>query len=216
MSKRTARGSRLPDSFADALGCPRPSSSKKANASSKTGKTGQDKKKSSSKANDLLKNPKSADASEDTPHASCKTPRMMKLIENDKDKNLVIMAGKSRIPEQLRGREPLSRMTRRGLGEEFYDVDDTTVVNITELAIEYEAAEVLDRFNACSCDKCVEVFSQIRASKVPARFARISTSHRTASRELAERVIPMRKIVLSEMTHELICNKQRCFHDEEL
>lgn len=215
MSNRTARGSKLPDSFADALGCPRPSSSKKAKAASSP-KTGREVKKSPSKPNnDIRKKAKSADISEGGTHTSLKTPQVMKLIENDKDSNLVIMAGKSRIPEQLRGRESLSRMMKRGLGEEFSDVDDTTVVNITELAIEYEAAEILDRFNACSCDKCVEVFSQRIAAKVPARFARISKSHRNGSRELAERVLPMRKIVLSEMIRELICNKTRCFHNEE-
>lgn len=218
MSNRTARGSKLPDSFADALGCPRPSSSKKtkAAASSKTEKSSRDGKRSASNANNApRKKVKSADSSEGGARTTFKTPQVMRLIENDKDSNLVIMAGKSRIPEQLRGRESLSRMMKRGLGEEFSDVDDTTVVNITELAIEYEAAEILDRFNACSCDKCVEVFSRRIAAKVPARFARISKSHRNGSRELAERVLPMRKIVLSEMIRELICNKSRCFHNEE-
>lgn len=208
MSKRTARGSKLPDSLADAMGCPRPSSSQKAKAAASP-------KRTASRANDTRKKTRPADIADDGTHSSCKTPQVMKLIESDKNSNLVIMAGKSRIPEQLRGRESLSRMMKRGLGEEFSDVDDTTVVNITEIAIEYEAAEILDRFNACSCDRCVEVFSQRIAAKVPARFARISTSHRNGSRELAERVLPMRKIVLSEMIHELICNKERCFHDDQ-
>ena len=209
MSKSTSRGSKLPDSFADALGCPRPSSSKKAKTASKSGTKSQKTNKPRSKAAETKR------SAEDKPHSSIKTPHLLKLIENDNDHNLVIMAGKSRIPEQLRGRESLSRMMRRGLGEEFSDVDDTTVVNITELAIEYEAAAVLDRFNACSCDRCVEVFSQRIAAKVPARFARISQSNRYGSRELAERVLPMRKVVLSEMIRELIGNKSRCFHDEK-
>lgn len=214
MSNRTARGSKLPDRLADAVGCPRPSSSK-ATKSTASKKTGRDGKKSTAKAIGSHKKVKPADIAEDAAHASCKTPQVMKLIESDKKNNLVIMAGKSRVPEQLRGRESLSRVMRRGLGEEFSDIDDTTVVNITELAIEYEAAEILDRFNACSCDKCVEVFSRKIAERVPARFARISKSHRNGSRELAERVLPMRKTVLSEMIRELICNKKRCFHDEQ-
>ena len=216
MSKRTSHSSKLPDSLAEAIGCPRPSSSKKASAASKS-KSGRGEKKLLSKGNnDSRRKKRPADYfPEEAAHSSCKTPQVMRLIENDKDSNLVIMAGKSRIPEQLRGRESLSRMMRRGLGEEFSDVDDTTVVNITELAIEYEAAEILDRFNACSCDKCVEVFSKRIAAKVPARFARISKSHRNGSRELAERVQPMRKTVLSEMIRELICNKERCFHGDE-
>ncbi len=213
MSNRAARGSKLPDRLADAVGCPRPSSSK-TGRSSATPKTGSSSKKQASKASVQRKKANPAELSADGIHSSCKTPQVMKLIESDKNSNLVIMAGKSRVPDQLRGRESLSRMMRRGLGEEFSDADDTTVVNITELAIEYEAAEILDRFNACSCDKCVEVFSKRIAERVPARFARISKSHRNGSRELAERVLPMRKTVLSEMIRELICNKQRCFHDE--
>lgn len=213
MSNRTARGSKLPDRLADAVGCPRPNSSKRGNSSASK-KTGSNSKKPVSKAGVQRKKASPADMAADGIHSSCKTPQVMKLIESDKNNNLVIMAGKSRVPDQLRGRESLSRMMRRGLGEEFSDADDTTVVNITELAIEYEAAEILDRFNACSCDKCVEVFSRRIAERVPARFARISKSHRNGSRELAERVLPMRKTVLSEMIRELICNKQRCFHDE--
>lgn len=213
MSNRTAHGSKLPDSLAEAVGCPRPSHSKTAGSAAHK-KSGRDGKKPPSKASGSRKKDRSADIAADGIHASCKTPQVMKLIESDKKNNLVIMAGKSRVPEQLRGRESLSRVMRRGLGEEFSDADDTTVVNITELAIEYEAAEILDRFNACSCDKCVEVFSRRIAEKVPARFARISKSHRSGSRELAERVLSMRKVVLSEMIRELICDKRRCFHDE--
>lgn len=147
---------------------------------------------------------------------SNKTPQVMKLLEQDKNAaNPVILAGKSRIPRQLSGREPLSKVLRRELGEEFSDIEGTVVVNITQLSIEYQAPEVLDRFNACSCDKCVEVFSAIIAQRVPARFARISkAAQRRGSRELTERMEPVRRKVLSEMIRELIGNKKRCFHDE--
>lgn len=144
-----------------------------------------------------------------------KTPQVMRLIEQNKDSaNPVILAGKSRVPKQLRGREPLSRLMRAELGEEFSDREDSVVVNLTEAAIEYEAPEILDRFNACSCHKCVEVFSRRISEKVPARFARINKTARSGQRELRERMEPVRKIVLSEMIKELIGNKKRCFHDE--
>ncbi|MCH5205499.1 MAG: hypothetical protein J1F09_01015 [Oscillospiraceae bacterium] len=152
--------------------------------------------------------------------SGCKTPQVMKLVEDNKSKaNQVIMAGKSQIPEQLRKREPLSRIMKRDvssdLNEAFSDAQDTVVVNITELAIEYEAPEILDRFNACSCDKCVEVFCRMMSEKVPARFARVNKfTRRTPTRELKDRVEPMRRIVLTAMIRELICNKKRCFHDE--
>ncbi|MDE7399102.1 MAG: hypothetical protein K2N06_06185 [Oscillospiraceae bacterium] len=147
-----------------------------------------------------------------------KTPQVMRLVERDKrgkGANLVLMAGKSRVPKSLRGKEPLSGFA----AGEFEDSADTIVVNITELAINYEAPLILDRFNACSCDKCVEVFSMRIAERVPVRFARVNRAAQYCSlaerNELSERVDPMRKIVLAEMTRELIGNKKRCFHDEK-
>lgn len=145
-----------------------------------------------------------------------KTPQVMRLVEQNKNAvNPVILAGKSRVPKQLRGREPLSRVMRMDIAGELIErEEDSVVVNLTEAAIEYEAPEILDRFNACSCHKCVEVFSRRISEKVPARFARINRSARSGSRELRERMEPVRKIVLSEMIRELIGNKKRCFHDE--
>lgn len=138
---------------------------------------------------------------------SCKTPQVMKLIEDDSDE-LVIYAGKSRVPKLLRGRESLSRLSRRSAVE-----NETEVVNITELVIKHEAADILDRFNACSCEKCVEVFSEIISQRIPVRYARISRSELGLD-ILPERAVPMRKAVHSEMIRELICNKKRCFHDK--
>lgn len=145
-----------------------------------------------------------------------KTPQVLKLLEQDKNaSNPVILAGKSRIPRQLSGREPLSRILKREMGEEFSDIEGTVVVNITQMAIEFLAPEILDRFNACSCDKCVEEFSRIIAERVPVRFARISKGAQyRGSHELTERMEPARKMALSEMIRELIGNKKRCFHDE--
>ena len=145
-----------------------------------------------------------------------KTPQVMRLLKQDKSSsNPVILAGKSRIPRQLSGREPLSRLLKREMGEEFSDIDGTVVVNLTQLALEYEAPIILDRFNACSCDRCVDEFTRIIAERVPVRFARISkSSQRFGSPELTERMEPMRRMVLTEMVRELIGNKKRCFHDE--
>lgn len=147
--------------------------------------------------------------------SACKTPQVMKLVEQSLDVNPVLLAGKSRIPSKLRGKQSLTRIMRGGLGDEFRDDEGTVVVNITELAIEWEAPVVLDRFNACSCDKCVEIFSRIIAEKVPVRFARVNKNGRDLSnRELAQRVEPMRKTVVSQMTRELIGSRKRCFHND--
>lgn len=157
---------------------------------------------------------KNAAQKADEQRTSCKTPQVMKLVERVNGANPVLLAGKSRVPTRLRGREPLTRIMRRDLGEEFDDTEDTVVVNITELAIESEAPVILDRFNACSCDKCVKVFSRMVAEKVPVRFARVSKNSRGLdSRELSERVEPMRKAVQTEMIRVLIGSKKRCFHD---
>lgn len=151
------------------------------------------------------------------PERSNKTPQVMRLLEQNKGSaNPVILAGKSRIPSRLAGREPLSRILRRDLGEEFSEfdgADGTVVVNLTQLALEHEAPLILDRFNACSCDKCVEVISSAVAKRVPVRFARVKKSSRHGGGELMERMEPVRKMVLTEMIRELIGNKKRCFHD---
>lgn len=143
---------------------------------------------------------------DDANRTSCKTPQVMKLIEDDSDE-LVIYAGKSRVPKLLRGRESLSRLSRKSADNE------TEVVNITELVIKHEAADILDRFNACSCEKCVQVFSEMISQRIPVRYARISRSELELD-ELPERAVPMRKVVLPEMIRELICNKKRSFHDK--
>ncbi len=182
---------------------------KRNNASGKSDKpgSGESKKRSPKKKADEQK--------PDEQHTACKTPHVMKLVECTNDVNPVILAGKSRVPSRLRGRESLTRMMRRGLGEEFADEENTVVVNITELAIEQEAPVILDRFNACSCDKCVEIFSRMIAEKVPVRFARVNKIGRDLeNRELSERAAPMRKIVLTEMIKVLIGSKKRCFHDD--
>lgn len=186
---------------------PKSSKSKKAENSSKT---------YANSAKQSQKNEKSEQKEAVEQRSACKTPQVMRLVEKGIDVNPVLLAGKSRIPSRLRGKEPLTKLMRRGLGEEFDYSENSLVVNITELAIEQEAPIILDRFNACSCDKCVEEFSKIIAGKVPVRFARIDKNGRSPdNRDLSERVAPMRKVVLTEMIKELIGSKKRCFHDDK-
>ncbi len=154
-------------------------------------------------------------AKSDENAVSCKTPQVMKLISDDSDSNPVIVAGKSRIPTRLRGREPLSRVLKRQLHGEPLETGEADVVNLTEIAVKYEAPLILDRFNACSCEKCVGIFSEIMLKKVPARFARITKSSAEArARDLNDRVEPVRKVVQIAMIRELIVSKKRLFHDE--
>lgn len=146
---------------------------------------------------------------------SCKTPQVMRLISDDSFTNPVIAAGKSRIPTRLRGREPLSSALKRQLHGEPLEQGEAEVVNLTEIAVKYEAPLILDRFNACSCEKCVKIFSEMVLTKVPARFARITKSSPEArARELNNRVEPVRKTVQVAMIRELIGCKKRLFHNE--
>lgn len=146
---------------------------------------------------------------------SCKTPQVMKLVAEESDENTVIAAGKSRIPARLKGKEPLSRMVKREVQGEFFEPSEVEVVNLTELAVQYEAPQILDRFNACSCEKCVAVFSEMVLKKLPARFARITkTKLGIRSRELSGRVEPVREMVQITMIRELIRSRKRIFHDE--
>lgn len=139
----------------------------------------------------------------------------MKLVEKSKGKNQVIEAGKSHIPSKLKGRLPLSKIAKNEGCDDAFEQGVVEIVNLTELAVKYEAPQVLDRFNACSCDKCVEIFSEIVLKKVPARFARITKSKLgIRSRELNGRVEPVKKIVQDVMIRELIGSKKRIFHDE--
>ncbi|MDE6031536.1 MAG: hypothetical protein K2G32_07955, partial [Oscillospiraceae bacterium] len=152
--------------------------------------------------------------------ASSRTPQVMKLVQPQGDMvNPVIIAGKSRIPQQLRGRAPLSRIMRREaqeiFGEALYtDPNELITVDLTELVIKENAGELLRRFNACCCDKCIEELSRRAAEKVPSRFARVTRAVlEQGSPELDEQKEPLKKSALSAMIRELIGNKRRHFHN---
>ena len=150
---------------------------------------------------------------------SSKTPQVMRLVEKNTKVNPGILAGKSTVPRQLRGREPLSKLMKRDTPSTYFENEDVEVVNISELAIKLEAPEILDRFNACSCSKCVAVFTEKVSQKVQPRFARVARrgsmgNNNARMSELYGRVEQMRKVVLPEMIREIIGSKKRWFHDE--
>lgn len=155
------------------------------------------------------KRAKSAPKSEKRPSqseksASSKTPQVMRLVKMQSEVNPVIIAGKSAIPRQLRGVEPLSRIMRREADAVF----GGEVVDLTKRLCDENAALILRRFNACCCEKCVERLSQITQERLTARFVR------TGSREYEELQEPLRKAVLTQMIRELLGSRRRSFHDE--
>ena len=175
-------------------------------------------KKSAEKSADV-KSKQNADEKTDKAGTGSKTPQVMKLIEPLGDVNPVIIAGKSRIPQQLRGKAPLSRIMRREaaeiFGEAFYtDPNEVLTVNLTELVIKESAGELLRRFNACCCDKCIEELSCRAAEKVPSRFVRVTRAElERGISELEEQKEPLRKSALSAMIRELLGNKRRHCHN---
>ncbi len=161
---------------------------------------------------------KSNDAPREEPEQkterSAKTEQVMRLVKSEKNSvNPVIIAGKSRIPRQLRGVEPLSRILRRESAKAYEDYAERVAVNVTELVIEENAGEILRRFNACDCEECVSELSRRVSEKVPARFTKLPRGELiNGSEELDEFKEPLRKAVMTQMIRELLGNKRRSFH----
>ena len=175
-------------------------------------------KKTAKKSTDKAVGAKSVKPVDEKTGSGSKTPQVMKLIEPQGGVNPVIIAGKSRIPQQLRGKAPLSRIMRREaveiFGEYYADPNELLTVNLTELVIKENAGELLRRFNACCCDKCIDELSRRALEKIPSRFARISRAvMERGSPELDEQKEPLKKSALSAMIRELIGNKRRHFHN---
>jgi len=145
---------------------------------------------------------------------SAKTEQVMRLVKSGKNSvNPVIIAGKSSIPRQLRGVEPLSRILRRESAKAYEDYAERVAVNVTELVIEENAGEILRRFNACDCEECVGELSRRVSEKVPARYVKLPRGEViNGSDQLDEIKEPLKKPVLSQMIRELLGNKRRSFH----
>ncbi len=148
---------------------------------------------------------------------SNRTSQVMRLVEKEDMFNNVVTAGKSRVPRQLRGIEPLSRMMRREARqtENINPVDSgkRVTLNLTALVIKDNVEQVLQRFNACACDQCVETLSQMAAEKVPAKFIKIPEGTSERSQEIESAKEPLQKPVVSALTRLVMTNKKRSFHD---
>ena len=152
---------------------------------------------------------------------SVKTPSVMKLVQEDPlAENQVIAAGKSRIPKQLRGIEPLSRVLRRAA--EAYREDEVrsspeVTRDLTEMVIEYNAPEILRRFNACDCEKCRGELARRAAAEIPARYIKLPELAGLDSDVFSEEekmlIASLKKTVVSVMIKLMIGNKKRNFHE---
>ena len=112
---------------------------------------------------------------------SVKTPSVMRLVEERAfSENQVVAAGKSLIPRQLRGIEPLSKVMRREAelqrGEQPDDeVSRSPLVmrELTEMVIAENVPGIIRRFNACDCEKCMSELARLTAEEIPARYMKM-------------------------------------------
>lgn len=155
--------------------------------------------------------------------ATVKTPSVMKLVENATlAENQVIAAGKSRIPRQLRGIEPLSRVIRREAEAESAAeaVQSSPMVrkNLTGMIIEAEAPAILTRFNACDCERCRSELIRLTEAEMPARYITMpelaDISYTGFSDDEKLLIESVKKTVVSLMIRLMIGNKKRSFHNK--
>ncbi|MGN0649853.1 MAG: hypothetical protein ACI4KM_05405 [Oscillospiraceae bacterium] len=152
---------------------------------------------------------------------SNKTAHVMKLVERrDEGVNPVIAAGKSNVPRRLRGAEPLSRVVKRDVIDipqadgTHAAAEEQITVNITSLVIAEEAPQILRRFNACDCEKCVETLVRLTAESVQARFVKLGKSvAEHGGTQLEALKEPLHKPVSQQMIRLVMNNKKRSFHE---
>ena len=157
---------------------------------------------------------------EETP--SVRTPSVMKLVEDiSAAENQVIAAGKSRIPRQLRGIEPLSRVIRREAEAEnaALAVHNSPQVrkDLTGMIIEAEVPQILKRFNACDCERCCTELAKRTSSEIPARYITVpelaDLSYTGFSDDEKLLIESVRKTVVSVMIRHMLGNKKKNFHE---
>lgn len=166
----------------------------------------------------------SAKKPETTPEEqpSVKTPSVMKLVEDKPmSENQVIAAGKSRIPRQLRGIEPLSKVIRREADAanraEMLRNSPEVRRNLTEMIIEEKTPEILRRFNACDCEQCCAELTRRAASELPARYIKLpelaGLDYDGFSREERLLIKSLNKTAVMVLIRIMISNKKRNFHE---
>lgn len=153
---------------------------------------------------------------------SVKTPSVMKLVEDKPmSENQVIAAGKSRIPRQLRGIEPLSKVIRREADAanraELLRNSPEIRRNLTEMIIEEKAPEILRRFNACDCEQCCAELTRRASSELPARYIKLpelaGLDYDGFSREERLLIKSLNKTAVTVLIRIMISNKKRNFHE---
>lgn len=207
----------------------KPMRTEKSDKAVKTTRSGKATRKKTGSSGNAGKSVKKSDASpvdvdeNGEQSQSVKTPSVMRLVEERAfSENQVVAAGKSLIPRQLRGIEPLSKVMRREAElsnkERQDEVRRSPLVmrELTGMVIAECVPGILKRFNACDCERCTAELARLTAEEIPARYMKLP--------ELAdldwsgfsddERLLidSLKKNVVSVMIRLMIANKKRNFH----
>ena len=155
---------------------------------------------------------------------SVKTPSVMRLVEERAfSENQVVAAGKSLIPRQLRGLEPLSKVMRREAELQRSEQPDDEVSRsplvmreLTEMVIAENVPGIIRRFNACDCEKCMSELARLTAEEIPARYMKMPelADLNWSGFSSDERMLidSLKKNAVTVMIRLMIANKKRNFH----
>ena len=155
---------------------------------------------------------------------SVKTPSVMRLVEERAfSENQVVAAGKSLIPRQLRGIEPLSKVMRREAELQRSEHPDDEVSRsplvmreLTEMVIAENVPGIIRRFNACDCEKCMSELARLTAEEIPARYMKMPelADLNWSGFSSDERMLidSLKKNAVTVMIRLMIANKKRNFH----
>ena len=155
---------------------------------------------------------------------SVKTPSVMRLVEERAfSENQVVAAGKSLIPRQLRGIEPLSKVMRREAELQRGKQPDDEVTRsplvmreLTEMVIAENVPGIIRRFNACDCEKCMSELARLTAEEIPARYMKMPelADLNWSGFSSDERMLidSLKKNAVTVMIRLMIANKKRNFH----
>ena len=155
---------------------------------------------------------------------SVKTPSVMRLVEERAfSENQVVAAGKSLIPRQLRGIEPLSKVMRREAELQRSEQPDDEVSRsplvmreLTEMVIAENVPGIIRRFNACDCEKCMSELARLTAEEIPARsltlpeLADLNWSGFSSDERML--IDSLKKNAVTVMIRLVIANKKRNIH----
>ena len=88
--------------------------------------------------------------------------------------------------------------------------------DLTEMVIQQNAPEILRRFNACDCEKCMSELARLTAEEIPARYMKMpelaDLNWNGFSSDERMLIDSLKKNAVTVMIRLMIANKKRNFH----